>query len=50
LLYARQLIMRQGGPEAMLTEPQNHPRRFLVEQLAVADLFSEAIRVDRESS
>ena len=37
-------ISRRGGPAAILSEStQGHDRRFLCEQLAVADLFSKMV-------
>jgi hypothetical protein len=42
LALALRHISRRGGPTAILSEPtQGCDRRFLLEQLAVADLFSE---------
>jgi hypothetical protein len=43
MTFALRHISRRGGPTALLSEPtQGCDRRFILEQLAVADLFSES--------
>lgn len=42
MTFALRHISRRGGPSALLSDPtQGCDRRFILEQLAVVDLFSE---------
>jgi hypothetical protein len=48
MTFALRHISRRGGPPALLSEPtQGCDRRFILEQLAVADLFSESSFADK---
>jgi len=49
MTFALRHISRRGGPTALLSEPtQGCDRRFILEQLAVADLFSESSSAELE--
>jgi len=49
--FALRHVSRRGGPAALLSDTtQGCDRRFTIEQLAVADLFSKSAQADELTS